>query len=548
MRETGRKWTHVQATVQRNRTQVVSCSNCQQYETYDRCVHTLLAENRIIDSLQYLARISMLTLHSVALIPDAYPGDPLVVILEYALRTDAVVGTSYHALLSVSNEAMNQAQRTRVIVRFDGHSLSSQRCWYCTSCTTTSKCQHARAAEDRLRHLVLVPDNVDGEEFIPRPFHPLPNVIQLEAADASADKERPVSHLQPAPVPFALLPEERPTVYDFDYAEHQLLQCAINTDGQRAQARCACGAMATDTNTVSVQQCIIYDAHRAYDAHIQLYLCPSCQKMSAGPDLSELGLFNLDNRVIVSARLIHKYDVYYTGQEGTFAHFCSMIRTEYGLMNSAVTGFLSETLFRRVWFAFVRLQDFRDSMMCPICGYNPGCIIADGLTLVRQKSKATGEISPPTIPHLNSPTRDWTRPSGRTGGHQLIPDRRLRVRCIQLIDAIAGPPKAVTVRHRRKNISGSMLQWSRLDVSEDEDVDADEDNDAASSSTSIPKNQVGKMAAELANTIVELDANAQPLATAFRHFIKRDVNDRTTRMWLRLLRQVCCSVNGTNQI
>ena len=74
-----------------------------------------------------------------------------------------------------------------------------------------------------------------------------------------------------------------------------------------------CGTVATDLETTTAAPCTIYDMDRAYSCQIQLHRCITCDKFSAGPDLGDLGLFNFDNRTVVAQRLIHKFDIYFSG-------------------------------------------------------------------------------------------------------------------------------------------------------------------------------------------------------------------------------------------
>jgi len=333
--------------------------------------------------------------------------------------------TVYRALFTVSDDLKRPGQRSRTLVRFVGRGIASPNAWACDDCGI-NRCAHVKACETRLQVLNLVPSLGDGECFVPKQFHPLREFRHLQP-ELERRNERSILSLPRPPIPFATLPRESPTVFDVDYSSLTLLRrrSGSNTSGMVERPRCVCDTMAADLETVIVAPCTIYDMDRTYSSQIQLYRCDKCDKFSAGPDLGDLGLFNFDNRTIVAQRLIHKFDIYFSGQEGTLSHFCNMVGREYQMKLSDPPKFLHVDEFRRTWFSFVRLQQFEDDKVCPICRESPGCLVADGVTIATLAAKATGSISPPTVPHDNSPVRQWTRPSTRSGGYQLVPSRSL---------------------------------------------------------------------------------------------------------------------------
>jgi len=459
-------------------------------------------------------------------------GNPLVLVFHFEREDVSVEPPSsgdpslHHlcrSLFTVSDSLKRAGQRTRVVVRFVGLGITSPDAWACSDCG--SRCCHIKACQERLRELCLVPDLGDGEDFLPKPFHPQHEMRHLQP-ELERHNERSVSSLPRPSIPFAVLPGETPTFYDVDYSSLLLLHCS-------AVPRCRCGTETLDLQVFTTQPCTIYDMDRAYSSHVRLHLCSPCEQFTAGPDLGQLGLFNIDNRTIVTQRLIHKYDIYFSGQQGTFSHFCNLVSREYEMKRSVPPKFIPVDEFRRVWFSYVRLQGFNDNKQCPICKESPYCIIGDGVTIATLAAKATGSIVPPTVSPDAAPVRRWTRPVMRSGGHQLVPDRKLRKLCIDLLDDILGAYRNVNgKRRRRQRNRRRAVNWTALD--------SDQPSSSEEEQHSMPPRQTATHEAVLraCNALIRFCPSLSVLAEGIRKFASRESDSGGTQQWLLLLRQV----------
>ncbi|KZV86253.1 hypothetical protein EXIGLDRAFT_559274, partial [Exidia glandulosa HHB12029] len=142
--------------------------------------------------------------------------------------------------------------------------------------------------------------------------------------------------------------------------------------------------------------CTVFDVDRAYSARVDVRACsdPTCQR-SAGPDLGDIGVFNLNNFTLVTHALFSKYDSQFSNSETTFHAFIASMRDEYQTYQSP-HAFMSEDLFRTCWFSFMNLQTCSDSFKCTECGDHPDVVIADGVTVAFQKRRRTSKLRPPT--------------------------------------------------------------------------------------------------------------------------------------------------------
>jgi len=394
--------------------------------------------------------------------------------------------------------------------------------------------------------LVLAPEEADGEElFVSRPYVPLREYRRVQP-ELERQNERSVSHLPRPTIPF-VTPQECRVHFDIDYFALETLRLGSMPGPlhHEEQPACRCGNRSAALIPMEARDCVIYDMDRAYQTSIELYRCPSCEKMSAGPDLWQHGLFNFDNKIIVTHRLIHKYDAYYSGQEGTFAAFVELLNYEYDAKLSTPPTFMHVDVFRHVWFSFIRLQLFSDNMVCPICRETPYAIIGDGVTVSTQTEKATGQIHPPTISHAEAPIREAVRPAARGGGHQLVPHRQLRKQCIDIIDSVLkGTPADARPRARRKLVARSKDRWDLVD-----DPEPDEEDDvlayvnlmhsaATRHGVVSPARPSDETVMTAARSLVEHDDELQSLADAFQAFVLSSSTRTWRTSWLRLLRQV----------
>ena len=456
---------------------------------------------------------------------------------------------TFRALFTVSEAVRKSRGKGRVTVRFVGRAIQSPGAWHCARCAD-ERCPHIQLAQERLRTLVLAPEEVDGEQrFVARPFVPLREYRKVQP-ELERQNERCVSFLPRPAIPF-VRPVEQRVHFNLDYSSLTTLRRGLIPGPlcHEELSACRCGAFSVDPAVPETRGCIIYDIDRAYETLIEVHRCQNCEKMSAGPDLWQYGLFNFDNRIIVTHRLIHKYDAYYSGQEGTFAAFVELLNYEYDAKLSTPATFMHVDVFRHVWFSFIRLQQFSDDMICPICRNRPYAIIADGVTVATQCEKATGQIHPPTIPHADAPVREAIRPAARGGGNQLVSNRQLRKRCVDLIDCVLkAVPTDPRRRAHRKLVARTKDQWELMDESEPDEDDNllayvnlmhSGDTPRGVGPTDRPRTETVMQAAK---SLLDHNQQLQPVADAFQLLILSSSTGAWRTLWLRLLRQVRSSL------
>lgn len=176
-------------------------------------------------------------------------------------------------------------------------------------------------------------------------------------------------------------------------------------------ARCICGARYNPNRPLLREKCTIYCLTHVEFANIELQLCPSCNaktKHCIGPDLCEVGLFNLNNKRLFTCDLLDEYTSAFTSSETPFFAWVSSRSHTYKTYNSQAP-FVSEDVFRAAWFAYVQLQNFVNDMSCMICGPNPERVIWDGVTIAYRKEKILPSLQPPTFTTSESPIRDSIR-------------------------------------------------------------------------------------------------------------------------------------------
>jgi len=92
-------------------------------------------------------------------------------------------------------------------------------------------------------------------------------------------------------------------------------------------------------------------------------------------------------------------------------------------VHNSTEPFVSEKMFRSIWFFFVKLQALDTESQCPNCGPEPGDTIWDGVTLAFSRKHLLPSLQPPTVTHEQSLWRTEVR---YHGGLQLVPEQKLR--------------------------------------------------------------------------------------------------------------------------
>jgi hypothetical protein len=135
-----------------------------------------------------------------------------------------------------------------------------------------------------------------------------------------------------------------------------------------------------------------------------------------------MGLFNFNNEVLFSHDLLDEYTSTFTSSETPFAAWVLTLSRRYDTHQSAVP-FVSEKMFRNIWFAYIRLQRLDTDLNCPECGPDPQDTIWDGVTLAFSQKHLSPSLRPPTAIHEHSPQRQKVR---YLSGGQLIHPASLR--------------------------------------------------------------------------------------------------------------------------
>ncbi|EJD35013.1 hypothetical protein AURDEDRAFT_23621, partial [Auricularia subglabra TFB-10046 SS5] len=165
--------------------------------------------------------------------------------------------------------------------------------------------------------------------------------------------------------------------------------------------RCRCGwqsetsAKPSDIRRIN---CIVFACQRVYEKRIEVIACPNCPArflQDAGPDLNSLGLFNYNNKRIVTHELLNQFSAMFTRVEMPFDAFAEIIRRQYS-DSGCTTPFMSADVFLSTWFGFVRLQTNGHAFECTLCGPDPDVLVGDGISAGFDLKQLCDCLRPPT--------------------------------------------------------------------------------------------------------------------------------------------------------
>ena len=329
-------------------------------------------------------------------------------------------------------------------------------------------CKHVEHACKHARTLCLGPD-IDDElpsaEFVLEMAKELDVLPDAEEEIDKAETARISSHPIPA-IPWAAASKEKVVNQDIDYGRLGYLA------SRGENLCCRCSAKMLPPNTFK-QCCMIHDINRSHQTEIALVQCLACDCFT-GPDLATISLFNFDNATILTNWLLHKFDSYYTGQEGTFLAFRRLMSHEYS-MKCVPTPFMPVNKFQSTWFAFVRLQGFSDNFKCPICKEILYCIVIDVVTISYQCRKKMSRLQPPTHIQSLAPRREFVRPTQGKYLPQLVADCTLRQKASKLGDeALGHVPQRMHNRRQTKAEEQQLQDWGLLELLGPRAVDSEE--------------------------------------------------------------------------
>lgn len=176
---------------------------------------------------------------------------------------------------------------------------------------------------------------------------------------------------------------------------------------------------------------------------MELQVCPSSCKIGRrrgiSPETRHLGLFNFNGRILLAHDLLDEYTSAYTSSETPFVAWVTVVARRYEVYSSEKS-FLSEEMFRAIWFSYARLQQLDGDMKCPECGPTPETVIWDGVTLAFSRKHVLSSLRPPTTLHNDSVIRDA---SVYLSHQQLLVDKTLRSLVRKIINGPAFPSAAL---------------------------------------------------------------------------------------------------------
>lgn len=204
------------------------------------------------------------------------------------------------------------------------------------------------------------------------------------------------------------------------------------------------------------QNCTLYTLCKTRTHEIELQICRTCpgrRRRWIGPDPRNTGIFNYNNRILVSHALLDEYTAAYTTSETPFVAWVSVVTRRYQVHESEEP-FMSEQMFRAVWFAYVNLQKFEGDMRCPKCGPTPEDVMWDGVTLGFSQKHLLDSLQPPTISHEKSPLRNHRY----IAKQQVFVDKGLR----RLVRAVISGPFSVPHLSKTENGEAYLTRLQKI--------------------------------------------------------------------------------------
>ncbi|KAL0057671.1 hypothetical protein AAF712_015684 [Marasmius tenuissimus] len=297
------------------------------------------------------------------------------------------------------------AVNKRVIVSFLG-SDSGTGVWTCSECSGV-KCAHRSAARQIFGQVMGTEESSESLEMTSQVLEEADDVVMFADRHGRRLDDVSISYLPIRPPAWAELPNDTPHYTRSMSTEHP--PALISLAGQN-RSPCGCTNRTVDDVPKVTKRCTIYTLNQSYSAEIELVPCSSCPSRKhcfVGPEPRDLGLFNYNNSVLFTHDVLDEYTSQFTSSETPFVAFVETTNRRYERMGST---FVKEDLFRSVWFAYVRIQDFSNDMTCRRCGEEPECLIWDGVTLGFGRKHLTDSLRPPTYTDALSPQRQRAYP------------------------------------------------------------------------------------------------------------------------------------------
>ena len=337
----------------------------------------------------------------------------------------------------------------------------------------------------------------------------------VQVRSATQSQNQAISHLPVHPPSWASLPNDPLT-----YPRAQPLHVVPTVLELNGWSRCRCYPTRSEYSPLRPSEqrsCTVYTLIGAYRTLIELQSCPSCPHTLhrfIGPETRDLGIFNFNNRILLTHDLLDEYTSAYTSSETPFVGWVATVSRRY-TNHGSERPFVTEKMFRAVWFSYIQLQHLETALQCHLCGPMPQDTVWDGVTLAFSQKHLLPSLRPPTISHENSLRRDEVRYYSHL---QWIPDQKLR--------------KAI-----RKVIQGRSL----ILQSDDE---GDEANDSQSRSNMTEKGQqdlLDRIEAipGVQDSLGKLDGSLKDVFSAYFGIQALGAGIEPPAVYRRLLVQVC---------
>ncbi|KAJ7129700.1 hypothetical protein C8R44DRAFT_839598 [Mycena epipterygia] len=367
-----------------------------------------------------------------------------------------------------SPSANSRSLNSRTVVTYEGDD-SGDGNWFCAKDSGTRTCYHINKCRDMLQKLVLAD---------PLAKHSADDSCSINYAVPSTRRgpqdTKSVSYLPISAPAWAALPTDPPL-----YARSIPGKDTPVIIPLKDTSSCCCSlprVTYSPAKSSSRQSCMIYGLQGYTEAVIEVQPCSRCNRRFVGPDARELGIFNYNNRKLFMHDLLDEYTSAYTSSETPFTAWVTVVTRRYDDHSGGMQKFVSDEMFRAVWFSYAKLQHLEGDMTCPRCGPSPANTIWDGVTLAFNLKHLLPTLEPPTTSSPSSVERPNTR---YLTGQQLIVDRRLRKLALKVI---TGPPLIM-------DSDAGAAPKTPEDDELDEDEEDEDDEDAAVVGTSRSRQQ-----------------------------------------------------------
>jgi len=150
--------------------------------------------------------------------------------------------------------------------------------------------------------------------------------------------------------------------------------------------------------------CKVYALTRVHACEIELQACNACPRAYrryVGPDGREVGIFNLNNKLLFTHDLLDDYTASFTSSETPFAAWVNVAQRRYE-RHASPESFVRDAVFLAAWFAYSNVQAMDGDMSCPVYGPTPENVIWEGVSLAFHRKHILPSLQPPIVVNENS--------------------------------------------------------------------------------------------------------------------------------------------------